>query len=355
MKYKTILITGGAGFVGSNLAVYLKNKWPDAHIICFDNLSRKGSELNLPRLAAASIKFIKGDVCHVDELLALQSIDLLIDCAAEPSVLASYANPEKTIATNLEGTANSLQLTKRDGADIIFLSTSRVYPIDPLNAIEIVEHATRFDWKESLNENGASYKGISETFTTDGFNTVYGESKLKSEELILNYLKENNTKGVITRFGVIAGPWQMGKIDQGIIGFWIAQHILGGNLQYIGYNGSGKQVRDVLHIEDVCDLVAYQVEHLDKLNGQTFNAGGARDVSVSLFELTQLVRKVTGVTKEIGSQMQEREGDVCIYLTDNTKITTATGWRPKRDIHQVISDTYQWIIDHKDQLEHVLK
>ena len=347
MKYKNILITGGAGFVGSNLAVYLKNKHSDVNVICFDNLSRRGSELNLARFEKSGIDFIKGDVSQENEMLALPIIDLLIDCAAEPSVLASFEDPEKTLATNYQGTINSLNLIKRDNADIIFLSTSRVYPIKDINEIETVERETRFDWSDDLN-------GIDEKFTTDGFNTVYGESKLKSEIEILNFLKANDSKGVITRFGVIAGPWQMGKIDQGIIGFWLAQHIFRGNLKYIGYNGSGKQVRDILHIDDVCDLIAYQIENLDNLNAEVFNAGGSRDVSVSLLELTQLVEKVTGITLEIGTEEQARDGDVCVYLTDNTKITAATGWKPQRSLQQILDDTYNWIIEYKDQLKTIL-
>ena len=337
---KTVLITGGAGFVGSNLALNLKNK--DNRILCFDNLSRSGSELNVPRLKEAGIEFIKGDVRNKEELLGLPKIDIFIECSAEPSVLAGYTAPQYTIDTNLVGTLHCLELARRDHSDFIFLSTSRVYPIEVINRVEFEEKETRFDWPQDLNQDGISYEGINEDLLLNGTKSLYGATKLAAEQIVIEYLDIFGLKGVINRLGVIAGPWQMGKIDQGIISFWILRHLFNGALSYIGFGGQGKQVRDVVHVDDVCDLISYQIDNLEKVNGGIYNAGGGRANAVSLQELTAIVRKETGASVQIASEGKNRQADIRIYITDNNRIKQATGWSPKRSIKKIVQDTAYW-------------
>jgi len=350
---RNVLITGGVGFIGSNLAIFLKEKLWDDNIICLDNLIREGSGFNVARLEDAGIQFIKGDIRDRKQLLTLPKIDVILECCAEPSVLAAYDDPQYTIDTNLFGTVNCLELAKRDQSGFVFLSTSRVYPIEPVNRIPFEELPTRFDWRKNSEFPGGSYKGITEDFPLAGVRSLYGATKLCSEQMVIEYLDMFSLKGVINRLGIVAGPWQMGKVDQGIIGFWIARHILGGPLSYIGYNGTGKQLRDALHVDDVCELVLYELEHLDELNGKVFNAGGGRANSFSLLELTEQVSEITGKRMAINSVLEERKADVRIYITDNSRICQETGWTPKKGLDDILIDTYQWLNNSRDILNRV--
>jgi len=352
---KTILITGGAGFVGSNLAIYLKNALKEYNIVCFDNLVRAGSELNVPRLEDQGITFVKGDIRDKQQLLALSKVGLIIECSAESSVLASYDNPAYTIDTNLIGTIHCLELARRDEANFIFLSTSRVYPIKNINDIPFEEHATRYDWPGDTKGLGYGHEGINLAFPLSGVKSLYGATKLCSEQLVLEFLDMYPCKGVINRLGVIAGPWQMGKIDQGIVGYWIAKHKYGGELNYIGYGGSGKQVRDIVHIDDVCDLILYQITHLDAVDAKVFNVGGGRKNTVSLLELTSMVQDITKQRIEIGSIREDRKADVRIYITNNDYVTEQTSWTPAKTIENILNDVNRWMDQHTGQLEKILQ
>ena len=352
---KSILITGGAGFVGSNLAVFLKEKFKDTRIICFDNLVRKGSSLNARRLKDHGIGFLRGDIRDKKALFALPKVDVLLECSAEPSVTAAYQDPNYTVETNLFGTVNCLELSRRDKADFIFLSSSRIYPIAPMNEIPHAELATRYDWKKSAKGPGYSYRGISEEFPLKGARSLYGATKLCSEHLMSEYQDMFGMKGVINRLGVIAGPWQMGRVDQGIVGFWTAQHQYGGKLSYIGYGGSGKQLRDVVHVDDVCELICHQIRSMNKFHGEVFNVGGGRKNTFSLSELTGIVQRATGRTIPIHPVSRERKSDVRIYITDNSYTTRKTGWAPRKDLEEIVWDIHQWIDAHKSALAPILK
>jgi len=351
---KNILITGGAGFVGSNLALFLKSKLKDCNIICYDNLIRKGSSLNKDRLEDSSIEFIKGDVRDRQALLDLKDIDVIVECSAEPSVLAGHKDPSYTVDTNLIGALHCLELAKREKADFIFLSTSRVYPTDEINRIKLVESPTRIDFNKEAKGLGYSYQGITEEFPLNGSRSLYGATKLCVEVLAAEYFNMFSIKGVINRLGVIAGPWQMGKIDQGIVGYWLAQHKYNTDLSYIGYGGSGKQVRDVIHVDDVCDLLLYEINNIDKLSGKTFNVGGGRKNSFSLCELTEAIQNITKNKIAINSVLEERKDDIKVYITDHSRITQQIGWTPSRSLEDVISDTNKWIDTYKDKLKNIL-
>jgi len=351
---KRILITGGAGFIGSNLACFLKGALKNHEIICMDNLVRAGSEINAARLKKSGVIFKKGDVRKKNDLLRFSRIDTIIDCCAEPSVLAGFDDPVYTIDTNLIGTINCLELAKKEKCHMIFLSTSRVYPIRLINDIPYDEKDSRFDYKEDAKGVGYSFDGISEEFNLNGVRSLYGATKMASEHLIHEYIDIFGIRAVINRFGVIAGPWQMGRIDQGLIGYWIARHLYGGTLKFIGYKGSGKQLRDVLHVDDLCELVLYEMLHMKELNSLVFNVGGGRNRTFSLLELTGLARKITGRTMDITPILEPRRADVRIYITDNGYVSKLTGWKPKRSLGDVVEDTYQWMKENKDQLQEVL-
>ena len=351
---KNILITGGAGFIGSNLAIHLQTHLPGCRVFCFDNLYRAGSPLNARRLMDRGIHFIQGDIRNKSEVFSVPETDLIIDCCAEPAVLAAYGNPLYTIDTNLLGTIHCLELAREKHAGFIFLSTSRVYPIDRLEALPFDEHASRFDWPHELSAPGISYQGLTHEFPLDGIRSLYGATKLSAEFIIQEYLEMFNLEGVINRCGMVAGPWQMGKVDQGVVTFWTAQHIYNKPLRYIGFGGLGKQVRDVLHVADLCELIFYQIEHLELLNKKCFNIGGGRANAVSLLELTREVQNITGKKITMTADPQTRKSDVRIYMTDNAGITQQTGWAPRRSIGTIIQDVTDWISEHQPELQNIL-
>ena len=349
---KNVLITGGAGFVGSGLGLRLSQRYPDWKIIALDNLKRRGSELNIPRLTAAGITFIHGDIRNTEDLdPQLLNPDLILECSAEPSVLAGYGSPGYLLQTNLIGTINCLELARKTQADFLFLSTSRVYPIAYLETLRYEEQATRFQLLEEQPINGASKEGISEAFPLDKARSLYGATKLASELLITEYADAYDIRTLINRCGVLTGPWQMGKVDQGVFALWVARHYFRKPLKYIGYGGTGKQIRDFLHINDLFDLIALQIENLDQYSGETFNVGGGQENTVSLYELTKLCQQITGNQIEITGIAQTRLGDVPIFVTDARKVRKINGWKPRRDAKQTLTDIYQWIKTYEKDLK----
>lgn len=352
----SILITGGCGFVGSNLCILLKEKYPGYIIVALDNLKRRGSELNILRLKNAGVEFIHGDIRNPEDLNLESKFDFIIDAAAEPSVMAGMDDSVNyLINTNLNGTINTLKLAARTGSKFIFLSTSRVYPIAHLENIKYCEGATRFELLEQQPLPGVSRKGISELFPLDTARSFYGSTKLASELLIEEFREFLSVDYVINRCGVIAGPYQMGKVDQGVITLWVARHFWNMEITYIGYGGSGKQVRDVLHISDLFDLVDFEIHNFEKVSGNTYNAGGGTNSSVSLLELTQICEQVTGNKVKSNIVTANRKGDVPLYITDNSKITSQTGWQPQRSITDIVTDIYTWIKWNEKQLKPILK
>ncbi len=354
MQFKRILITGGAGFVGSNMALNLKKDYPDTEIICLDNLKRRGSELTLSRLKDAGIEFVHGDIRNKEDL-QFTDIDLLLECSAEPSVMAGItSSPDYLLNTNLLGTINCLEMVRQNKAAIVFLSTSRVYPIEYINQLKFEEKDTRFELSNGQEIAGASAKGIAEDFPLDKPRSLYGASKLASELIITEYLDTYGLKGIIDRCGVITGPWQMGKVDQGVFVLWVAKHYFKQKLSYIGYGGEGKQVRDFIHVEDLYSAIKAQLENFDDYNGLTLNIGGGVANSASLQELTKLCQEITGNTILIDSVKEDRQADVRMFITDSTTFHEMSGVEFTRDAKQTVTDIYEWIKANESDLERIL-
>jgi CDP-paratose 2-epimerase len=351
-----ILITGGAGFVGSSLALELKQNYPSYEITCLDNLKRKGSELNVSRLTKAGIQFVHGDIRSKEDFDSLPAVDTIIEASAEPSVLAGLnGSPDYLINTNLFGTVNCLNYATKHKANFIFLSTSRIYPIKTIEKLDYIESETRFELTDNQAFRGVSAKGIAEDFPLDGARSLYGTTKLASELLIQEYNEFYGLKTVINRCGVLTGPWQMGKIDQGVMVLWIAKHFFEQQLAYIGYGGNGKQTRDMLHVRDLYRLIDWQIHNIDKINGEILNAGGGVEVSASLQELTKICQKVTGKTIPISRVAENRPADIRLYVTDNSKVTALTGWKPEIGIEQIVEEITSWLAENREALEPILK
>ena len=352
---KRLLITGGAGFVGSSLALLFRESYPDWQIMSFDNLRRRGSELNLDRLHRRGITFCHGDVRNRSDLDGVGKVDTIIECSAEPSALAGFdGEASYVVDTNLVGTVNCLEVARRHQAELVFLSTSRVYPYEVLNALPFQETLTRFEWHADRTRDGISEQGVSEGFPLEGVRTLYGATKLCAELLIREYVSMYGVPAVINRCGVLTGPWQMGKVDQGFAVLWAARHHFGGPLSYIGFGGQGKQVRDIMHVEDLFDLLQLQLNDPAIHSGQVYNVGGGRESSVSLLELTELCRQATGKTIPIQTEAVTRLGDVRIYLSDTSKVRTAVGWKPRWTVERIIESIAGWIRDCENELRPIL-
>jgi CDP-paratose 2-epimerase len=350
-----LLITGGAGFVGSNLAVSLASRHPDWQVLVLDNLYRRGSELNLPRLEAAGVRFVQGDVREPTDLGALPPLSALIECSAEPSVMSGVdGDTGYLVHTNLTGAYNCLELARRDGAFVVFLSTSRVYPVAPQVALNLDEAETRFEIASEQAVPGVGPDGISEAFPLEGARTLYGATKLAAELLIEEYRADLGVPTVVDRCGVIAGPWQMGKVDQGVFTHWMLAHHFRNPLSYIGFGGHGKQVRDLLHVEDLVDLVERQLLAPEAWDGRTVNVGGGRECSLSLCETTSICRRLTGNEVPIGVVEETRQGDVPIYLSDCARLFDLDEWRPRRSAEQALTDIHEWILAEEERIAQAL-
>ena len=278
-----ILITGGCGFVGTNLALFLNFK--GFKIESLDNLSRKGSKYNLKLLKKEKIKNYKLDIYNQNKLKKLPKYDLIIDCCAEAAVEVSKREMDKVVNTNLIGTINILKKAKKDKSKLIFLSSSRVYPIkESKKTIKNKIIKSKIKIKKMFNEKD----------NIQGVKTLYGLTKLSSEMFIEEFSYAYGLKYIINRCGVISGPLQFGKQDQGFVSLWIWRHLNKKNLNYIGYGGYGNQIRDVLHIYDLCELVKLQIKKINKINNKLFTVGGSKKSYTSLKNLTYLCEKITG-------------------------------------------------------------
>jgi CDP-paratose 2-epimerase len=352
-----ILVTGGAGFVGSSLALAFKRNRSAATVVVLDNLKRRGSELAIERLRAGGVEFAHGDVRISDDLSAIGQVDLLIEASAEPSVNAGYdRNPSYLIHSNLLGAVNCLEYARRYSAALVFLSSSRVYPIAPLRALSLERTVTRFVLRADANGPGITSAGISEQFPLLGSRSLYGATKLAAELLIEEYKAMYGVRALVNRCGVISGPWQMGKVDQGFIVLWMARHLFGGSLAYMGFGGEGLQVRHVLHVDDLYDLLARQLAELDRHSAQTvYNVGGGIENSVSLCELTKFCQEFSGNRIQIGRMAETRAADIPYYVSDCSALTRVTDWKPRRKLSLVLESVWQWLVDHRDKLEPILR
>ncbi|NTV29326.1 MAG: NAD-dependent epimerase/dehydratase family protein [Candidatus Omnitrophica bacterium] len=350
-----ILITGGCGFVGSSLAVDFVQR--GCSVTVLDNLSRPGTDILLEkRILPAGIEFVHGDVRNPADLDGLAGVyDVLIECSAEASVLAGTAGRDVRylLDVNLQGAINCFEWSRKRLVPVIFLSSSRVYPYDRLNACRYSEMETRFELEVGCP--GVSSRGVQVEMPLQGIRSFYGASKLCAEFLLQEYAAQYHLPAIINRCGVIAGPWQLGKSDQGIFTYWLARHYFKHPLKYIGFGGSGKQVRDLLHVQDLSELVAFQVQCLirdgQSYRGEVFNVGGSLQSNLSLREATEICARLTGNTLPVGSVVETRPSDIVWYVTDNGRTETVFSWKPKRSASQILEDIYRWLRDNENVMD----
>jgi CDP-paratose 2-epimerase len=344
MNGRRVLVTGGAGFVGSSLAVELHRRGRD--VLALDNLRRRGSELNLARLHEAGVDFAHGDVRSESDLDALPLVEAVVECSADPSALAGSTDgaTHYPVQTNLLGAWHCLELARRNQAQLIFLSTSRVYPVDALRRLALEQQPARFALQPTQAVAGASQHGVAEDFPLTGARSLYGATKLAAELLITEYRTAFGLQATVNRCGVIAGPWQMGKVEQGVFAHWVLAHRFGLPLQYLGFEG--RQVRDLLHVDDLVELIDEQLTRPDHWDGITANVGGGASGALSLCETTGLCREITGRAVPVTAGA-ERPGDFPLYISDCRRLHAHTDWRPRRDPPQILADIDAWASRHE--------
>lgn len=335
-----VLITGIAGFAGNCLCECLLESEVGLEIVGLDNLSRPASEINANNLTNSGIKFFRGDVrCHSD-IDGLPKVDWVIDCAANPSVLAGLegkGTSRQLIEHNLLGTINLLEYCKRNKAGLILLSTSRVYSAEKLAQLPTEDDGEKFLIKDKHGEKGCSPLGINEAFPTTSPVSLYGASKLASETLILEYGKCFDFPVWINRCGVMAGAGQFGKADQGIFSYWIHSFREKKPLKYIGFAGSGFQVRDALHPKDLVPLLLRQMQESDREVDKIVNLGGGIENSISLKELSSWCKERFG-PNEILSSMEDRPMDAPWIVMDSSLAREAWDWTPKTTLNEILDE-----------------
>ena len=285
-----ILITGVCGFVGSELAVQLRAAGHDVSGI--DSLIRPGTHLNVARLRALGVSIRHGDIRQASDFETLAPCDWVIDAAANPSVLAGIDGRTSTrqlVEHNLLGTTNTLEFCRQRQAGLVLLSTSRVYSVQALCAIPLASRDEAFVPTGGTWPTGASQGGLDEAFSTAAPISLYGATKLASEALALEYRHAFNLPVVINRCGVLAGPGQFGTAEQGIFSYWVRSWAAGRPLRYIGFGGTGHQVRDALHPVDLANLVVRQIVRGLDASG-VWNVGGGPDNAMSLAQLSAWCR-----------------------------------------------------------------
>jgi CDP-paratose 2-epimerase len=347
-----ILITGICGFAGSTIANELLQSHSNLKILGIDNFFRKGSEKNITTLSANGINVIRGDIRSQSDLSSIPKVDCVIDCAAHPSVLAGLDGqvPSKLVMEhNLLGTINLLEYCKRHKSGLILISTSRVYSALELASLPVESSKDRFELKQT-SIRGLSGLGISESFSTSAPISLYGASKLTSEQLILEYGYNFDFPVWINRCGVLAGAGQFGKADQGIFSYWIHSFKEKNPLKYIGFDGSGHQIRDALHPRDLAPLLSRQLMEPNWDAPKIINLGGGIENSISLKELSAWCEKRLG-HNEISPSSESRPMDAPWIVMDSTVAQNAWNWTVKTNLEKILHE----IADHADQNSNWLK
>lgn len=344
-----ILITGICGFAGHAIAVGLQASLDDAvQIVGIDNLSRAGSWLNREELKERGIEVLHGDIRSAADLEGIDKVDWVIDAAANPSVLAGIdgkASSRQLVEHNLFGTVNLLELCKRHGAGFILISTSRVYNIPMLCDLRMEEEGTAFaPASDQEFPVGLSPRGLAEGASTAAPVSLYGATKVASETLALEYGSTFDFPVHINRCGVLAGAGQFGRADQGIFSFWIHAWRARRAMRYIGFNGSGRQVRDCLHPGDLVRLLALQLRGAATDAPAIINLGGGAANSMSLRQLSEWCADRFGAL-EVAAETEQRPFDVPWVVMDNSLAAEKWGWEPQIKITDVLGK----IADHAEQ------
>jgi CDP-paratose 2-epimerase len=335
---KIILITGGCGFIGTNAALYYLEK--NYKVISFDNLSRTGAKENMEWLKSqkGDFIFIKGDIRNYNSLfLAFKKYrpDYVLHLAAQVTMVTSVTNPREDFEINAIGTFNVLEAMKNTKSKAAALYTSTNKVMGELLYLPVKENAKRYEYK--------NIKGIDESFSLD-FHGPYGCSKGCGDQYFLDYARIFGLNTVVFRQSGIYGPHQFGIEEQGWLA-WFCNAILFN--KKVTIFGDGKQVRDVLYIDDLLRAYDGALKNIKKTKGQAYNIGGGSGYSLSIWELFDILEKITKnkFNYKFGPW---RPGDQKIYISDIKKAKKDFGWSPTVSPDKGVEKLYNWIHKNKD-------
>ncbi|MDO8659072.1 MAG: SDR family NAD(P)-dependent oxidoreductase [Candidatus Parcubacteria bacterium] len=338
-----ILITGGAGFIGINAADYYLKK--GFEVIILDNFSRKGGRENIEWLKNkhnSNVVVVKADVRYEQKKLQnlIENVHIVLHLAGQVAVTSSVENPREDFENNALGTFNMLEAARLSGNNPIFIysSTNKVY--GGLEDLKIIETENRYKFK-SLPF------GISETRTLD-FHSPYGCSKGAAEQYVRDYARIYGLNTIVFRQSCIYGRRQFGIEDQGWIAWFIIALTIGKKITIFG---NGKQVRDLLYIDDLLDAYSMGATNIEKTRGQIYNIGGGVRNTISIWlELKPVLEKL--FKKEINiSTLNTRPGDQPIFISDIRKAKKDFDWEPKIDVEEGIEELYAWIQENKSMFQ----
>lgn len=347
-----ILITGICGFVGSQLAIALSERLPNPAITGLDNLLRPGSEGNRGLLAQRGIRVYHGDLRMRSDLDAMPTCDWVIDAAAQPSVLAGVdgrSSPRQLSEHNLSGTLNILEYCRERNAGLVLLSTSRVYSIRELAALPMIQrdHAFVLDESRPL-PSGVTAVGLAENFPVRQPISLYGATKLASEIMAVEYASTFNFPVWINRCGVLAGAGQFGTAEQGIFSYWLHAHAARLPLRYIGFGGTGCQVRDAFHPSDLAELISLQL-HRKPSGEAVLNVGGGPENAMSLAQLTSWCDERFG-HHQPQPDARPRPFDIPWVIMDSSQVRQQFGWAPQRTLASILDEISAHAREHPDWL-----
>lgn len=328
-----LLINGGCGFLGSNLASYGIKKGYDVTV--FDNCSRLGAPQNLVWLRSlGDVTYIHGDTRvknDVETIIKEGQFDVVFHLAGQVAMTTSIANPYQDFETNTVGTLNVLDSIRKYSPHtaVFFSSTNKVY--GDLETYTYIETDTRYQCVEFPN-------GLDENVPLD-FRSPYGCSKGAADQYMLDYARIFGVKTVVFRHSSMYGGRQFATSDQGWVG-WFVEKALEGKPFTI--NGNGKQVRDILHAEDMIRLYFMALESVDKVCGQAFNIGGTMEQSLSLLELFAMLEDMLGIKMQY-TKLPPRQSDQKVFVADIKKIKERIGWTPKVSAREGVASMIEWV------------
>jgi CDP-paratose 2-epimerase len=351
-----VLITGVCGFVGSSVAEALLQRHEGLAICGIDNLQRPGSERNRQRLRALGVDFIHGDIRAASDMENLPAADWVIDAAANPSVLAGVAgsgSSRQLFEHNLASLVNVLEYCKRHKAGLVLLSTSRVYSIAALRALPLKAGGNAFQLDSSAPlPSGVSCKGIGPSFSTTAPISLYGSTKLAAEAVALEYGEAFDFPVWVNRCGVLAGAGQFGTPGQGIFAYWLNAHLRKRPLRYIGFDGTGKQVRDAFHPRDLAALIYAQMRTQRAGGQRIYTAGGGTENAMSLAQLTAWCDARFGPHIPLADP-HERPYDIPWIVMDSSETEADFGWRLDVPLGALLEEIACHAERHPDWLENV--
>ena len=348
-----ILITGACGFVGSTLI----HEWVQAgthDLVGIDNFVRPGSERNRANLRILSVPVHHADIRLASDFEMLPAVDAVVDAAANPSVLAGVdgqTSSRQLVEHNLIGTVNVLEYCRRHRAALVMLSTSRVYAIAPLASLPVrVAHDAFVPDQGRPLPAGLTGAGVDETFSTAPPVSLYGATKLASEQLALEYSFAYDFPAWVNRCGVLAGAGQFGRPDQGIFAYWVNSWLRGRPLRYLGFDGHGYQVRDCLHPADLAPLIDRQLTATASDLPRVLNVSGGVASARSLAQVSAWCRSRIG-DRPVTSDCAMRPFDVPWMVLDSSRARHVWQWSPRRSTEDILDGILSHAHDHPEWLD----